>query len=144
MADETKTTATTPPFTVGDPPGSLPDQYTLGDPPGTGSTSILPSVVAYAGPFPDLTSPVPGPWTPSPEPQTTLTLGCNHALDFKRMEEFLVRIEAKLDRIETMISERLAVREAMTEMLKKVASARKSRKRKVSARKTKVRRSKGR
>jgi hypothetical protein len=148
--DDNKTTTET--ATLGDPPGSLPQQYTVGDPPGTAidpyvigdppttcpGLGVEPTI-AYAGPFVPDYPVVPSPLFLSPlGPQTTLTLGCNHDAAFKRMEEYLTRIETKLDRIEAMINERLAVRDAMQEMLKKVAT-RKTRKRKMSARKPKVR-----
>jgi hypothetical protein len=101
-------------------------------PSGTGNVpwtaTTLPSVVAYAGPdvLPNVVlyaGPMePSPWRPGPFAPTevvgtvTVTNPCNHAADFKRLEDRMARIEALL----VEIKERLAVREAMDELLKKL------------------------
>jgi len=99
-----------------------------GNVPWTGTGTVLPSVVAYAGPdvLPNVVlyaGPMePSPWRPGPFAPTevvgtiTVTNPCNHTAELKRLEERMAKIEALL----VEIKERLAVRGAMDELLKKL------------------------
>lgn len=106
-------TSTTAPSGTGNVPWSgttLPNVVAYAGP------DVLPNVVLYAGPV------EPSPWTPSPFSPTevvgtvTVTNPCNHTSELKRLEERMAKIEALL----VEIKERLAVREAMDELLKKL------------------------
>jgi hypothetical protein len=96
-----------------------------GNVPGIGTTlpnvvayagpDVLPNVVLYAGPMEP--SPWRGPAVPTEVVGTvTVTNPCNHTAELKRLEERMAKIEALL----VEIKERLAVREAMDELLKKI------------------------
>jgi hypothetical protein len=118
-----KTTKNIPPsFTVTRWNGSTDPLNPLGASVVLYAAGPIPGTYAYAGP------PVDEPWSPSPGtvPSTglTFTKGCDHAADFKRMEEHLARIASLL---ETVLAG-MKVREAATEMLEAVRT-RKTKKR---------------
>ena len=98
---------------------------TTGNAPFTGVVaSVLPgSVVAYAGPMTPYDIPYPL-GEPYEQPTTvstgTLTFGCNHAEEFKRLEEHMVRMETLLGEIKAG----MAIREAMEELLRKLGEYR--------------------
>lgn len=84
-------------------------------------SSVLPGVHLYAAPMeerwplPPSTAPNPYP-LPHPAVTTTLTLRPTHDEQFKQINERLTRLEQLLGQI----CERLAVREAMEELLKRL------------------------
>lgn len=75
----------------------------------------MPGIPIYAGPF------EPQPWPPAlPAETVTITSLCNHADEFKRIEEHLARIAFLLEQVLSG----LKVREAAEEMLEAVRTRR--------------------